>query len=219
MTNKITQKIIGYSVKMSDVRINNPIENTIETMHENIKRDDELHGKTYKIKIPTSEHAIYVTTNSMQLDGMYYPYEVFINCKDTSNHQWITALTRLISAVMRKGGNVRFIADELMQVADPNGGHWTKKGANGEKPRFMPSLTAEIGYCLLKYFDYIDSLNSALESEKWPVLIKEMEPTQTDEEEVKYPDNASICPECKTKACILMDGCKVCLSCGASKCS
>lgn len=161
MTNKITQKIVGYRVKNDQA--DRPQEQQIiepSIMHEGIKRDDCISGKTYKIKIPTSEHAIYVTVNHMQLDGIYHPYEVFINCKDVSHQQWITTLTRLISAVFRKGGQFRFIAEELLQVCDPNGGHWTKKGANGEKPRFMPSLTAEIGLCLEKHFDYIDMLNN-----------------------------------------------------------
>jgi hypothetical protein len=185
-------------------------------MHEGIKRDADISGKTYKIKIPTSEHAIYVTVSQMQIGGIFYPYETFINCKDVSHQQWITALTRLISAVFRKGGNVRFIADELLQVCDPNGGHWTKKGANGEKPRFMPSLTAEIGLCLEKHFDYIDALNNG---EKQPVGPIKEDLIQSDEEEPKYPDNATTCPECRERALIKVEGCNQCLACSFSKCN
>jgi hypothetical protein len=219
MTNKITQTITSYRVK------NNENEQSQEQatikpsiMHENIKRDDVLNGRTYKIKIPTLEHAVYVTANIMMVDGVHYPYEIFINTKNIEHLQYITAITRLVSAVMRKGGSVRFIAEELMQVFDANGGHWTKKGSNGEKPRFMPSLIAEIGLCLEKHFDYIDLLNNG---EKQPVLIETKEPIQEDQEEVKYPDNATICPEktCRVKSVVLMDGCQVCLSCGSSKCS
>jgi hypothetical protein len=221
MTNKITQKITGYRVKNSDteqLQEQTIIESSV--MHEGIKRDTDISGKTYKIKIPTSEHAIYVTVNHMQVVGVFYPYETFINCKDVSHQQWITALTRLISAVFRKGGNVRFIADELLQVCDPQGGHWTKKGANGEKPRFMPSLVAEIGLCLEKHFDYIDMLNSALEPEKWPILIETKEPIQSDEEEPEYPKNAEICPSCKQKSAMRLDGCLTCVNgdCNYSKC-
>ena len=161
---KIDKKIKAWTIKkeivpdnvVSDVNI---VSGVSVGLHEDIKRDSELEGKTYKIKIPSSENAVYVTVNRIMVDGVYHPYECFINCKDSSHAMWITAITRLISATMRKGGNVRFIADELMQVFDPVGGHWTKKGDNGEKPRFMPSLVAEIGFCLLKHFDYIDLLN------------------------------------------------------------
>lgn len=234
MTNKITQKIIGYRVKSNDTE--QPQEQTIiesSVMHEGIKRDAEISGKTYKIKIPTSEHAIYVTVNQMEIGGIFYPYETFINCKDVSHQQWITALTRLISAVFRKGGNVRFIADELLQVCDPNGGHWTKKGVNGEKTRFMPSLTAEIGLCLEKHFDYIDNLNKCEEIRNdidkrinnyneaiAPILIETKEPIQSDDEQPEYPKNAEICPSCKQKSAMRLDGCLTCVNgdCNYSKC-
>jgi len=220
MTNKITQKITSWRILKDDIQQEQPATPLVEVMHEGIKRNDELDGRTYKIKIAALEHAVYVTVNRMMVDGVYYPYEVFINSKNVEHLQYITAITRLISSVMRKGGNVRFIADELMQVYDPSGGHWTKKGANGEKPKFMPSLTAEIGYCLEKHFDYIDMLNSVLEPEKWTALIETKEPIQSDEEEPKYPPNASICPSCKQKSAMLLDGCLTCLDgvCAYSKC-
>ena len=236
MTNKITKKITSYRVKSNDAE---PQEQPIidpSVMHEGIKRDDVLDGKTYKIKIPNLEHAVYLTVNKIDIDGTYHPYEIFINTKNIDHLQYITAITRLVSAVMRKGGNVRFIADELMQVFDANGGHWTKKGANGEKPRFMASLIAEIGLCLEKHFDYIDLLNSnpikqnvffesitdvAYKDDHAIALVETKKPIQSIEEEVKYPDNATVCPEssCRVKAVVLMDGCPVCLSCGTSKCS
>jgi len=221
MTNKITQKITGYRVKSNDTE--QPQEQTIiesSVMHEGIKRDDVLDGKTYRIKIPTLEHAVYLTVNTIAVDNIYHPYEIFINSKNIDHLQYITAITRLVSAVMRKGGNVRFIAEELMQVFDANGGHWTKKGANGEKPRFMHSLIAEIGLCLEKHFDYIDYLNSVLDPEKWPALIETKEPIQSDDEDPKYPPNAQKCPSCKQKSAMLLDGCLTCLdgACAYSKC-
>jgi hypothetical protein len=219
MTNKITKKIIGYKVLNKDIEPiqEQPISMLKSIMHEGIKRDDELYGKTYKIKIASLEHAVYVTVNRMMVDDVYYPYEVFINSKNVEHLQYITAITRLISSVMRKGGNVRFIAEELMQVFDANGGHWTKKGANGEKPRFMPSLVAEIGLCLSKHFDYIDYLNNA---EKQPIEPIKEDLIQTDEEEPQYPPSAQICPSCKQKSAMLLDGCLTCLDgvCAYSKC-
>lgn len=219
MTNKITQKIIGYRVKSDSVEQTEQQAIEPSVMHEGIKRDDVLDGKTYRIKIPTLEHAVYLTVNTIVVDDIYHPYEIFINSKNIEHLQYITAITRLVSAVMRKGGNVRFIADELMQVFDANGGHWTKKGANGEKPRFMASLIAEIGLCLEKHFDYIDALNNSETVQKQPVLIEIKEPEQSNEEDAKYPDNATVCPDCREKALIKIEGCNQCLSCSFSKCN
>lgn len=234
MTNKITSKIVSYRVKSNDTE--QLQEQTIiepSVMHEGVKRHDVLDGKTYKIKIATLEHAVYVTANSIIVDGVYYPYEVFINTKNVEHLQYITAITRLISSVMRKGGNVRFIADELMQVFDANGGHWTKKGANGEKPRFMPSLVAEIGLCLEKHFDYIDMLNSnpiqqnvlfeSITEQEYkdnhaPSLHEKEKVMPFHEEESNFPPSATQCAKCHAKAVVMKDGCPTCLNCGDSKC-
>jgi hypothetical protein len=217
--NIITQKIVGYRVKADSIE-QPEIEIYKSIMHEGIKRHDILDSRTYKIKIPSSEHAVYVTIGHIDINGVIHPYELFINCKNPDHQQWISALTRLISAVLRKGGDVRFIATELMQVFDANGGHWTKKGANGEKPRFMASLIAEIGLCLEKHFDYIDLLNNSESNQKQPALIEKEKVMPIDEEEVIYPKNAEICPSCKQKSALRLDGCLTCVNgdCNYSKC-
>lgn len=207
MTNKITQKITSWKIAKEDMEQEQPLIPLVEVMHDGIKRNDELDGRTYKIKIAALEHAVYVTVNRMMVDGVYYPYEAFINSKNVEHLQYITAITRLISSVMRKGGNVRFIAGELMQVYDPSGGHWTKKGANGEKPRFMPSLTAEIGLCLEKHFDYIDMLNGEhKDCKRREPLIENKEPIQSDQEEENFPPSATKCTKCRAKAVVMKDG-------------
>lgn len=232
MTNKITQKIIGYCVVNNQVEQSTQKQPTIEPsiMHESIKRTDVLDGRTYKIKTPQSEHATYITINHINVNGVVHAYELFINCKNPDHQQWITALTRLISATFRKSGEVRFMTNELLQVCDPTGGHWTKKGANGEKSRFMPSLVAEIGLCLENHFDYIDFLNKCEEIRQdidkrvkeynnsiAPTSNEKEKPMPLHEEQPEYPKNAKICPDCKVKAYVLMDGCRVCLSCENSK--
>ena len=103
-----------------------------------------LLGSTYKIKTPLSEHALYITINDVVLNhGTEHehrrPYEIFINSKNMDHFQWIVALTRIVSAVFRKGGDVTFLVDELRSVFDPQGGYFKKGG------RYMPSLVAEIG--------------------------------------------------------------------------
>jgi hypothetical protein len=113
-----------------------------------------LIGSTYKIKTPVSDHAMYVTINDIVLnEGTEYeqrrPFEVFINSKNLDHFQWIVALTRIISAVFRKGGDVAFLVDELKAVFDPRGGYWQPGG------KFMPSIIAELGYVIEKHLQSI----------------------------------------------------------------
>ena len=112
-------------------------------MHERVERPDKLVGSTYKIKTPLSEHALYVTINDIVLnpDTPYErrrPFEIFINSKNMDNFQWTVALTRILSAIFRKGGDITFLVEELRAVFDPRGGYFNRG-------RYMPSLVAEIG--------------------------------------------------------------------------
>ena len=113
-------------------------------MHEKLERPEMLLGSTYKIKTPLSEHALYITVNDIVLnEGTEHeqrrPFEIFINSKNMEHFQWVLALTRIISAVFRKGGDVTVLVEELRSVFDPSGGYFKKGG------KFMPSLVAEIG--------------------------------------------------------------------------
>ena len=145
---KIEKKIVGYKVTKQDVSSPAPEPGIVlEAMHENVARPEMLIGSTYKIKTPNSDHALYITINDIVLNkGTDYeerrPYEVFINSKNMEQFQWIIALTRVISAVFRKGGSVAFLSEELKAVLDPRGGYFKRGGI------FMPSLVAEIGYVL-----------------------------------------------------------------------
>jgi hypothetical protein len=123
-------------------------------MHEEIQRPEMLIGSTYKIKTPVSDHAMYVTINDIVLnEGTEYehrrPFEVFINSKNLDHFQWIVALTRIISAVFRKGGDVAFLVDELKAVFDPRGGYWQPGG------KFMPSIIAELGHVIERHLQSI----------------------------------------------------------------
>lgn len=148
MVLKITSKIVDYAVvKPEDNKPEVPAAPPapkLEEMHEKLKRPDFLEGSTYKIKTPTSEHAIYVTINDAVLNqGSDHetrrPFEIFINSKNMEHYQWISALTLIISAVFRKGGDCTFLVEELRSVFDPKGGYMKRGG------RWMPSLVAEIG--------------------------------------------------------------------------
>jgi len=122
---KIDKRITGYAVAKP------PEEPLKEIMHEAVERPEYLRGSTYKLKTPLSEHALYLTINDVVLNEgtdheAYHPYELFINSKEMEYYQWVTALTRVISAVFRKGGDVKFLVEELKTVADPKGGFWYK---------------------------------------------------------------------------------------------
>lgn len=221
MVVKIEQNIVGYGIKkqQEDFEDEGPIK---ELMHEEIKRPDELRGSTYKIKTPLSDHAMYITINDIALNAgteheQYYPFEVFINSKNMDQFQWILALTRVISAVFRKGGDATFLVDELKQVFDPQGGYFKKGG------RFMPSLVAEIGEVLETHMKKIGLIEDEELSAEHMALIAEKRAAlegfaANSDTTSSYPAGAQLCKKCNTQAMVLMDGCMTCLSCGDSKC-
>ena len=103
-----------------------------------LDRPEALLGRTYKIKWLDSDHAFYITINDIEKDGRRRPFEVFINSKNMEAYAWALALTRMISAVFRRGGDVSFVVDELKAMFDPRGGQWMGG-------RYVPSLLAAIG--------------------------------------------------------------------------
>jgi hypothetical protein len=193
-------------------------------MTEEVQRPEVLVGSTYKIKTPVSDHAMYVTINDIILnEGTPYeqrrPFEVFINSKNLDHFQWIVALTRIISAVFRKGGDVTFLVDELKAVFDPRGGYWQAGG------KFMPSIIAELGYVIEKHLQTIGLLKKVELDDHEKKLIAEKKAEfeertkQTDAfAKSHFPDGAQLCAKCSTAAVVMMDGCMTCLNCGDSKC-
>lgn len=218
MNTVIKQKITGYSIKEPAVE-KAP---DIEQMHEKFERPEVLAGSTYKIKTPLSEHALYITINDVILNPgtdheIRRPFEVFINSKNLEHFQWVVALTRVISAVFRKGGDVTFLVEELKAVFDPQGGYFKSGG------RFMPSLVAEIGDAIETHMKYIGLIQEDGLSDIQREVLQEKqqqyeEQNRTIGESGDFPPSAGLCLKCHTKAVIVMDGCKTCLSCGASKC-
>ena len=135
MTIRIDKKIVDYRVKKEDSESSMPARPTADViqMHEKLERPEVLIGSTYKIKTPLSAHAIYVTINDVVLNQgtdqeQRRPFEIFINSKNMDAFQWIVALTRIISAVFRKGGDVTFLVEEPHSVFDPRGGYFKKGG-------------------------------------------------------------------------------------------
>ena len=195
-------------------------------MHEQLARPEMLLGSTYKIKTPLSEHALYVTINDIVLNEgteheLRRPFEVFINSKNMEHFQWIVALTLIISAVFRKGGDVTFLVDELRSVFDPRGGYFKKGG------KYMPSLVAEIGDAIESHMRHIGLLTRESLDDRQQELIaskrREYEAAaglrSVGESRMGgFPAGALLCRRCDTKAVVLTDGCMTCLSCGDSKC-
>lgn len=220
----IIRKIIGFAVKKEDQPTVTPkvVEDPFDQMHEHLKRPEVLLGSTYKIKTPQSEHALYITINDMILNAgtpreERRPYEIFINSKNMEHFQWVLALTRLISACFRKGGDVCFLVEEMKAVFDPKGGYFKKGGV------FMPSLVAEIGHAIESHLKTIGIIKSEELSDHTKQILaekrKEFEAMHGETPVGTFPEKAVLCAKCSTKAMVLMDGCMTCLSCGDSKCN
>jgi len=214
----IDKKITGFSIKKPEPE-KLP---DIERMHEKFERPETLEGSTYKIKTPLSDHALYITINDVVLNPgtdheVRRPFEVFINSKNLEHFQWVVALTRVISAVFRKGGDVTFLVEELKAVFDPQGGYFKSGG------RFMPSLVAEIGDAIETHMKRIGLIDEEPLSEAQRDLLREKQQEYEKQHRIdpvaeEFPPTATLCLKCHTKAVIVMDGCKTCLNCGASKC-
>jgi len=173
-----------------------------------MERQQVLAGRTYKIaKSPLSESAMYITLN----DHEGKPFEVFINSKDTKHYQWTIALTRVISAVFRKGGDCTFLIEELKSIHDPNGGYFNKG-------HYVPSLAAEIGDVLEQHFTGLGLYKK--DNDLKDMVQKKLDATQKNIE-VKEPlSKMQTCQKCGKKTAILMDGCWTCTAedCYYSKC-
>ncbi|SEQ37114.1 hypothetical protein SAMN05421693_12640 [Ectothiorhodospira magna] len=195
-------------------------------MHEKLERPEMLLGSTYKLKTPLSEHALYVTINDVILNPgteheLRRPFEIFINSKNMDHFQWIVALTRIISAVFRKGGDVTFLVEELRSVFDPRGGYFKKGG------KYMPSLVAEIGDAIESHMRMIGLIKDDDLDEHQRRLLKEKraqyeasvhQASDDPEARESFPPGAQLCGKCHTKAVVIMDNCLTCLNCGDSKC-
>jgi hypothetical protein len=205
-------------------KVRKAAEALVVSMHEKLERPDMLVGSTYKIKTPVSDHAMYITINDIVLnEGTPHeqrrPFEVFINSKNLDNYAWIVALTRVLSAVFRKGGDVTFLVEELKAVFDPKGGYWQPGG------RYMPSVIAELGYVIEKHLQVIGLLEKPELSAEQKKLIAvkradfEARSSQKDAfAETSYPVGAQLCTKCNVVAAVLLDGCRTCLACADSKC-
>ena len=255
MATKIDKKITGYTVVKPEDKVaapavaapvaakEPPMAEVIQ-MHESVERPETLVGSTFKVKSPLFEHALYVTINDIVLNAgtpheQRRPFEIFINSKNMDHFQWIVALTRIMSAVFRKGGDVTFLVEEMKAVFDPRGGYFKSGGI------YMPSIVAEIGSVVEQHMKNIgmihdpemDAATKALIAEKRaayeaatakksagvvaaPVVVAALAAGESKSKlnDSGFPPGATLCAKCNTQALVLMDGCQTCLNCGYSKC-
>jgi len=171
-------------------------------MSEPLDRPQALEGNTYKLKWPDSEHAIYLTVNDIIINGHPRPFEVFINSKNMEHFAWTVALTRMISAVFRRGGDVSFVVEELKAVFDPRGGAWM-----GGK--YIPSILAAIGGVIERHMisiGFIAGEGMGLKADPQANVVG-----------LDLP-RGKACPFCGQYDMRMVEGCMTCASCGHSKC-
>ncbi|MEM6973395.1 MAG: adenosylcobalamin-dependent ribonucleoside-diphosphate reductase [Pseudomonadota bacterium] len=177
-----------------------------------LDRPETLEGVTYKLKWPDSPHAMYVTMNDIVTEAGRQPFEIFINSKNMEHYAWTVALTRMISAVFRRGGDVSFVVEELKAVFDPRGGAWMKG-------RYVPSILAAIGGVIERHLVEIGYMEGRAGLIDARASEEAVAPLGTDHAHrpADGPAPAS-CPTCGSFNTQLRDGCEVCLDCGYSKC-
>ncbi len=177
-------------------------------MTQPLDRPEALPGQTYKLRWPESDHAIYITVNDIVQDGRRRPFEVFINSKNMEHYAWTVGLTRMISAVFRRGGDVSFVVEELKAVFDPRGGYWI-----GGK--YVPSLLAAIGEVIEQHMINIGFIAGPERLAEPQRKVANLPQVQGAGESRLLPT----CPKCSQPSLIRQEGCDLCTSCGYSKCS
>jgi ribonucleoside-diphosphate reductase alpha chain len=190
-----------------------------------LARPDVLQGATYKLQWPESDHALYITVTDILQDGRRRPFEVFINSKNTEHYAWTVALTRMISAVFRRGGDVSFVVEELKAVFDPRGGQWMRG-------KYVPSLLAAIGEVLEQHMiaiGFLPAPDRAADREilRQPQVVNlgganDARDADHDGHSPKAGGRADTrfrqCPKCGQASLIRQEGCDTCTNCGHSKC-
>ena len=173
-------------------------------MTQPLSRPEALPGHTYKVAWPLSEHALYVTINDIVQDGRLRPFEIFVNSKNMEHYAWTVALTRMISAVFRRGGDVSFVVEELKAVFDPRGGAWMEG-------HYVPSILAALGEVIEQHMIEI----GFIQQKPAPASV------EAQRQVVNLPGqiaNLRQCPKCGQAALIRIENCDQCTSCDYSKC-
>ncbi len=217
---------VAAASSQSQVKAPAPVPASVQTppgghgviqLTEPLERDPSLPGFTYKLKWPGSADALYVTINDIVQDGRRRPFEIFINTKNLEHYAWTVALTRMISAVFRRGGDVSFVVEELKAIFDPQGGRWM----DGE---YVPSLLAAIGSIIENHMIATGFLHSPKALSEQPNFVPLEASGATGKSSTSKASTASqrplgkACPQCGQLALTRQEGCWVCMECGYSHC-
>ena len=206
--NDVTGSVLTVSEKTETVPSEAPAQMRgdgaeVVYLSEPLDRPAALEGQTYKVKWPGSEHALYITINDIVIAGHRRPFEVFINSKNMEHFAWTVALTRMISAVFRRGGDISFVVEELKAVFDPRGGAWMEG-------RYIPSILAAIGGVIERHLidiGFIEGEGLGLKSDPKAEVMR-----------VGEAPRGKACPACGSYDLRMVEGCLTCGSCGHSKC-
>jgi ribonucleoside-diphosphate reductase alpha chain len=181
-------------------------------MSKPLEREPMLEGATYKLRWPGSDHAIYITINDIERDGRRRPFEVFINSKNLDHYAWTVALTRMISAIFRRGGDVTFVVEELKAIFDPQGGQWMAG-------RYVPSLIAAIGEVIESHMIRTGFLSDprapGRDADVERIALSGAQPRAA---EPQAAAGGRTCPRCSSRSLHRREGCWICAACGYSKC-
>ncbi len=199
--NDVTGSVLTVSEK-TDAAPQTDLGAEVVYLSEPLDRPQALEGSTYKLKWPDSEHAIYITVNDIVIAGHRRPFEVFINSKNMEHFAWTVALTRMISAVFRRGGDISFVVEELKAVFDPRGGAWMEG-------KYIPSILAAIGGVIERHLisiGFIEGVGMGLKSDPHA------------EVSVVGAPKGKACSSCGSYEMRMVEGCMTCANCGYSKC-
>ena len=182
-----------------------------------LEREGVLAGFTYKLRWPGSDHAMYITINDIERDGRRRPFEVFINSKNLEHYAWTVALTRMISAIFRRGGDVTFVVEELKAIFDPQGGQWMGG-------RYVPSLLAAIGQVIEGHMIRTGFLNAPPGQGSEPnaerqALAAGGAPRDATPGAMTGAGTGKVCPRCGSPSLHRREACWVCSACDYSKCN
>jgi len=202
--NDVTGSVLTVSEKADTPVAAQPVTGgEVVYLSDPLDRPAALEGQTYKVKWPGSEHALYITINDIVIAGHRRPFEVFINSKNMEHFAWTVALTRMISAVFRRGGDISFVVEELKAVFDPRGGAWMEG-------RYIPSILAAIGGVIERHLidiGFIEGEGLGLKSDPKAEVLR-----------VGEAPRGKACPACGSYDLRMVEGCLTCGSCGHSKC-
>ena len=202
--NDVTGSVLTVSEKQTAPVSSQPVTGgEVVYLSDPLDRPAALEGQTYKVKWPGSEHALYITINDIVIAGHRRPFEVFINSKNMEHFAWTVALTRMISAVFRRGGDISFVVEELKAVFDPRGGAWMDG-------RYIPSILAAIGGVIERHLidiGFIEGEGLGLKSDPKAEVMR-----------VGEAPRGKACPSCGSYDMRMVEGCLTCGSCGHSKC-